>query len=85
VTEAWREFLGSWEDWRIVVEEYRELDDERVLVLVHNSGRGKRSGLEVGQIAANAANLLHIRDGRVVRLVTYADRESALTDLGLKE
>jgi hypothetical protein len=57
--------------------------DERVLVLVHNSGRGKRSGVKVEQIAAKAANLFGIRGGKVTRLAAYADRELALADLGL--
>jgi ketosteroid isomerase-like protein len=83
VAEAWSDFLRNWEDWRIVVEEYRELEDERVLVLLHNSGRGRRSGVEVAQIAAKAANVLRIRDGKVVELVVYADRERALADLSL--
>ena len=83
MSEAWRDFLGNWEDWRIVVEEYRELDEERVLVLVRNSGRGKRNRVKVEQIAAKAANLLHIREGRVVRLVAYADRNLAFAELGL--
>jgi ketosteroid isomerase-like protein len=83
MSDAWRDFLGNWEDWRIVVEEYRELDDARVLVLVRNTGRGKRSGVMVEQIASKAANLLHIRDGRVVRLIAYADRDRAFADLGL--
>ena len=85
VGEAWADFLRSWEDWRVVVEEYRELDDERVLVLLHNSGRGRRSGVEAAQITAKVANVLRIRDGKVIELVLYADRERAFADLGLKE
>jgi ketosteroid isomerase-like protein len=82
---AWREFLSSWEDYRSVVDEYRELDPERVLVLVHFSGRGKASGLEAAQwgTTKGGANLLHVRDGKVTRLVIYWDRKHALTDLGL--
>jgi hypothetical protein len=50
--ERWREFLASWEDWRVEVDEYRELDDERMLVLARNTGRGKVSGLDVEQMRA---------------------------------
>jgi ketosteroid isomerase-like protein len=85
VGETWVDFLRNWEDWRVVVEEYRELDDDRVLVLVHNTGRGRRSGVEAAQIAAKAANVFHIRGGKVVRFVIYNDWDRALADLGLKE
>jgi ketosteroid isomerase-like protein len=83
LAEAWAEFLGSWEDYRVEAEQYHELDGGRVLVLIRIGGRGKTSGFEVSQMRANAANLLHIRDGKVTRLVLYWDRERALADVGL--
>jgi ketosteroid isomerase-like protein len=83
LAEAWAEFLQTWENYRVEAEEYRELDDERVLVFIRIGGRGKASGLEVGHMPAEAANLLHIRDGKVTRLVLYWDRERALADVGL--
>jgi ketosteroid isomerase-like protein len=82
-TEAWRDFLSAWEEFRIEVDEYRELDDERVLVLGQRTGRGKASGLEVGQTRGEAVGLFHIRGGKVTRLVFYFDRERAFADLGL--
>jgi hypothetical protein len=67
-----------------VADEYRELDDERVLVLVRGPGRGKTSGLDVSEaLSAKGAILFHVREGAVTRLVIYADRERALADLGL--
>ena len=74
-----------WQEFRAEPEECRELDDERVLVLDHSSGRGKTSGLEIGQTRTQGATLLHVRDGKVTRLVLYWDRDRALADLGLKE
>ena len=82
---AWREALSAFEELRAEADEYRALDDERVLVLMHFSGRGKTSGLEVGDIQMKGANLFHVRDGKVTRLVTYWDRERAFADLGLEE
>jgi ketosteroid isomerase-like protein len=81
--EGWRDFLTVWEDFRIEGDEYRELDDERVLVLAHFSGRGKTSGLAVGQMRTKGASLFHIRAGKVTRLVTYFDSEHAFADLSL--
>lgn len=80
-----RDRLGNWEDYRLEAEEYRELDDERVLVLVRRGGRGKTSGLELDGIGTEGAQLLHIRDGKITRYVTWADRPRALADLGLSE
>jgi hypothetical protein len=79
---ATRGWLSTWEAFRIEADEFRELDDERVLVFAHYSGQGKTSGLEIGQMRMTATTLLNIRDGKVVRLVTYWDRELALADLG---
>jgi ketosteroid isomerase-like protein len=85
LAEGHRAWLGAWEGFRSEAEEYRELDDERVLVLSRYSGRGKTSGLELGQMGGKGAGVAHIRDGRVTKLVWYTDRESALADLGLAE
>jgi ketosteroid isomerase-like protein len=78
-----RDFLSAWEDFRVEADEYRELDDERVLVLIRFAGRGKMSGLELGQMRAKGASVFHIRDGKVTRYIRYFDRERALADLGV--
>ena len=83
--EAWRAYLGAWDEYRTEVDEYRELDGERVLVLVRLSGRGKASGLQLEELRTRAANLFHVRCGKVTRLVLYADRDRGLADLGLPE
>jgi ketosteroid isomerase-like protein len=83
LAEAWREFLDPWEEWRVEPVEYRELDEERILVFIKLSGRGRTSGLEVDQMRAEGANLFHIRAGKVTRLVLYWNRERALADVGL--
>jgi len=74
-------FLNLWDDYRVKADEYRELDDERVLVLTSQSGRGRGSGVETSQARAT---LFHIRDGRVTRRVNYWDRDRAVADLGLE-
>jgi ketosteroid isomerase-like protein len=70
-------FQDAWEEYHSRVEEYRELDDERVLVLTYATGRGRTSGLETAQ---RRANLFHLRGGKVTRLVAYWDRERAIAE-----
>jgi ketosteroid isomerase-like protein len=83
MAEGARDFASAWEDLRIQADEHRELDGERVLVLVHFGGRGKASGLEIEQMRGKGAHLYHFRDGKVTRRIVYFDRERALADLGL--
>jgi ketosteroid isomerase-like protein len=83
--EAFRDYLGAWDGYGLEAEEYRELDAERVLVLVRLSGSGKTSGLELAQMGASGASLFHLLDGKVTRFVNYFDGDRALADLGLKE
>jgi ketosteroid isomerase-like protein len=83
MAEGLRGWLGAWEEFRVEAEEYRELDEERVLVLVHLMGRGKTSGLELRQVRSKGADLFHVHDGKVTRIVLYFDRDRALADLGL--
>lgn len=80
---AFRDFLSAWDHVRFEAKEYRELDNDRVLVLDHFSGRGKMSGVEFGQMRAKAASLFHIRGGKVTRLVQYWDHERAFAEAGL--
>jgi ketosteroid isomerase-like protein len=85
MAQAWGDILSAWQEFRAQPEECRELDDERVLMLDHRSGRGKTSGLEIGQTRTRGATLWHVRDGRVTKLVVYWERDRALADLGLEE
>jgi ketosteroid isomerase-like protein len=82
MAEGSRDFLSAWEDYRAEPEEFREIDGERILVLLHHRG-GKTSGLELGQMQTNTAVVFHVRDGKVTRLINYWDRDRALADLGL--
>jgi ketosteroid isomerase-like protein len=81
--QGMRAFLNAWKGFRVEAEEYRELDDERVLVLTRFRGRGKRSGVELARVGAKGAHIFHLRGGMVVKRVFYMDRDRALADLGL--
>jgi ketosteroid isomerase-like protein len=85
MADAWRDALAAWVDARTATDECRELDDGRILALVHLTGRGKVSGLTLDRMRANTANVFEIHEGRVARLTIYWDRDRALADLGLEE
>jgi ketosteroid isomerase-like protein len=68
----------------LATDRYREPDDERVLVLARDAGRAKESGLELSQVHARSAMLVHVRDGRVTRLALYAEGDKALAELGVR-
>jgi hypothetical protein len=86
MAQRWREGLNAWERLRVSADEYRDLAANRVLVLLHgSSGRGKTSGVDLGEVWTKGASLFHISSGKVTKLVLYWDRERALADLGLKE
>jgi ketosteroid isomerase-like protein len=67
------------------VDDYRPLDDERVLALPTWTGRARTSGLDLTEMPWTGASLFHMRDGKVVKLVLYWDRKQAFADLDLEE
>jgi ketosteroid isomerase-like protein len=81
---AFRGVLNAYAEYHVVAEEIYELDDERVLVLHSYRGKGRTSGVEVGDIRARGADLFHITAGKVTRLALYWEREHALAALGLE-
>ncbi len=84
MADRWREWMSAWEDYRVEADEFRELDGGRVLVHMRHGGRGKLSGVGIEDLKPGA-NVFDIRQGTVVRLALYWDREDALTDLDLKD
>ena len=79
---AFGEFLSAWEHVRIEPTEYQELGDDRILVLAQFRGRGKTSGVELGQVWTKAASLFEIHGSKVTKLVLYANYERAIADRG---
>jgi ketosteroid isomerase-like protein len=72
--EVMREFVAEWEDFRIEGLAFEDLGDT-ILVLEHQSGRGRASGIEIEHTDYAAWTF---RDGLVIRVRWRMDRESAL-------
>ena len=85
MAKAWGDVLSAYIDHRMVVEEIREIDEERVLVLASFGGRGKASGIDAWAGTKPGVTLYQVRNGRVIRHTVYMDRDRAFADLGLEE
>ena len=84
LAEDWRTTMAAWDNLTMTAEEYRELDDELIVVFQRFRARGKMSGLQIDEGLTKGAQLFAVRDGKVTRFVLYLDRDHALADLGLE-
>jgi ketosteroid isomerase-like protein len=74
------EWLRSWQLIRLEAEEFVECGD-RVLVLTRQSGRGKHSGVLLDR---ELGDLFTFRNGKIVRLESYWNRDEAVRAAGLE-
>ena len=79
VREAFRIWLGTWNDYRQERDEFIDAGDS-VIVSVREHGRGKGSGLELTRVTFGVWTL---RGGRAVRISFYGTREEAFEAVGL--
>lgn len=77
---GWREWTAPWEAFSIRIDEWLDLDDGRVLLLAHCSGRLAGSGMEI-QTPAGARYT--VAGQRVVRIAHFLDQEQARTAAGI--
>ena len=70
-----------WDEHRFEPQEFIDAGDQ-VVVFQREYQRGKSSGVELG---IDTASILHLRDGRIVRMQGYMDRAAALEAAGLRE
>jgi ketosteroid isomerase-like protein len=76
-----RDWAGAWHEWRIDVLALYEAG-ERVVAVLHQSGRSKGTGIPVDMVFAQVWSL---RDGKEVRMEGYAQPAEALKAVGLAE
>jgi ketosteroid isomerase-like protein len=74
----WGEFLSTWEEYKVEPLEIEDAGDQ-VAVVVHIVGR--THGVDVDE---TRSSLLTIRDGRVVRVLGFAEPEGARDAAGVE-
>jgi ketosteroid isomerase-like protein len=83
VREWFEEMRRDWTSYELRPEQFRDLGDDRVLVL--GSWRAKGRGGEVMLDFPQAAWLCQYRHGKLVRLQTFTEREKALEAAGVRD
>ena len=69
------------EEYRVVGQDFRDLDGDQVVVLSRIEGRGTGSG---GLVDAAMGQIFDFRDGKIARVRTYLDHGEALEAAGLE-
>ncbi len=79
VVEAFRTWMGAFEDYRQELDELIDAGGDHVIAVVREFGRGKGSGVETER---STAGLWTLRDGRAIRIRFYDTKEDALRAIG---
>ena len=80
--EGWSRWRGVWDRYDFELEDLVEVDDDRVLALIHVNASSRGQGMDA---EVRAADLFTVRDGLIVQFVNYLDRELALQAAGRAE
>jgi ketosteroid isomerase-like protein len=81
VMEFFEQILEAFEQVRQVPERFIDCGDQ-VLVFVRTEARERTAGLEINE---QWVHLVTVRDGKIVRLQQFRDRDEALEAAGLRE
>jgi ketosteroid isomerase-like protein len=76
--ERW---ASPFKEFRVTIEEIIDAGDQ-VVVVAHHQGRGRVSGVEVD---TRFYEVYTLREGKVLRVDEYTEREEALEAAGLRE
>jgi ketosteroid isomerase-like protein len=74
VVAAMADWIEPWEEHEVEAEEFVEASDH-VLAVVHLTGRGAASGMEIDQ---RFFQVYDVRDDKIVRMVEFVTRADAM-------
>jgi ketosteroid isomerase-like protein len=80
VIEAFVDYFETWERLELRAEEFFDAGDEDVVVFWHEVAKGRKSGVVV---ETDTGTIQTVRDGKIVCVRSYMDREQALQLAGL--
>jgi ketosteroid isomerase-like protein len=72
VRRFWGEFVSNWETYGVELVGIDDVGDDQVAVVVHVAGR-----MHELEVEDTRSSLLTVRDGRVIRVDSFADPEGA--------
>jgi ketosteroid isomerase-like protein len=77
-----QDWIDTFDDFKTEAVEWIDAGDDRVIAMLHASGRAKLSGIETD---VTYAVVYTIRDGKIARGREYWTKEEALEAAGLRE
>jgi ketosteroid isomerase-like protein len=82
VREGFREWIGTWKDYRTELLEVIDAGEDKVVVTTRQTGTGRGSGVRA-EMANGVVNTM--RNGQIIRMDVYPTRQEALEAVGLRE
>ena len=76
------DWLEIWDEYEVGVDEVLAVPDGRVVSLFWHRGKGRESGIAM---ELRSAQITAIRNGKMIRIDNYDDRDEALEAAGLSE
>jgi SnoaL-like domain len=75
-----KQYLGTWERYRVVVKEARAIGEDRVLAHGHLHAEGSGSGVA---LEGDVYNCCWLRNGRLIRVEDHLTKANALHAIGV--
>ena len=82
VVQGFVDYFAVWERMEMRAVKYLDAGEENVVVFHHEVAKGRESGVVV---ETDTGTVQTVRDGKIVRVRSYMDRNQALEAAGLRE